>query len=154
MRTRLVAIFYIFFASFACINANAENSTNVEFASSLNSAPCKGTDLSKWTNCVGVIQSTSNIPINSKYAGEFHNGEATGWGIVKMFDDLFYVGQFKGGKKDGKGAPVRPDGSLATNMRGESSEGVWSNNLFISAKEITDPTFLLLVKKIPNELPF
>ena len=59
---------------------------------------CKGSDYSKWSNCVGSIAKSGTA-----YVGEFKNGLYHGQGTFTFSDGATYVGEFKNGKESGSG---------------------------------------------------
>ena len=66
---------------------------------------CKGTDVSKWDNCIGKVSF-----LNAEYVGEFKNGQAHGNGIATHKDGGEYVGEFKNEQADGYGTQTYPNG--------------------------------------------
>ena len=90
---------------------------------------CKGTNSSKWTNCIGFekIKSPSDILIlKGYYVGEYQNGKYDGWGVVDYDDYHTYIGQFKNGNYQGKGIMVDP---IAKD--GKIYRGIWQDGELI-----------------------
>ena len=61
------------------------------FASQVFAEECKGTDVSKWDNCHGILVNPNIL----KYSGEFKNGKANGQGILIYDEGTTYIGEFK-----------------------------------------------------------
>ena len=68
---------------------------------------CDGSDKSKWTNCVGEV----TTPKGQKYIGEFRGGKRTGKGAYTYPHGLKYEGDFVNGRYNGQGTLSQPDGS-------------------------------------------
>ena len=87
---------------------------------------CQGSDVSKWSNCFGLITNKGDFSykgeflngkmhgygesidlraefIGRKYVGEFRNDTLNGQGIFSFPDGSIHVGQFKDGKFNGQG---------------------------------------------------
>jgi len=64
---------------------------------------CKGTDVTKWSNCTG----DSTLKDEYIYKGDFLNGKRHGFGIMNILQPNFkgdkYVGEFKNGTFNGQG---------------------------------------------------
>ena len=90
----------------------------------INLSPCQGKfNSTTWTNCVG----TYVTPKGNKYVGDFKNGKKHGRGIESYANGDQYVGAFKGGKRHGLGKFTSTDG--------KNKEGVWKNNNFSYTKK-------------------
>jgi len=107
---------------------------------------CKGTDVSQWHECRGVIDEsdysyagdfvrgkfegrgilefTADKYQGDYYQGEFKNGLKHGFGIYFFANGEKYAGQYQFGKRNGKGTYSFPDGRAALS-------GMWSNNQFV-----------------------
>ena len=69
--------------------------------------PCRGSDASKWNNCVGNWTS----PAGDTYQGDFKSGTFNGYGTYFAKSNGFqYVGEFKGGSYVGQGSYTLPGG--------------------------------------------
>lgn len=68
---------------------------------------CYGSDKSKWTNCVGKV----TTPKGQKYIGEFRSGKRTGKGAYTYPHGLKYEGDFVNGHYNGQGTLTQPDGT-------------------------------------------
>ena len=84
--------------------------------------PCKGSK-NTWTNCFGTL----TFPDGAKYAGEFKDGKKHGRGTFTDADGTKYVGEFKDGKPHGKGTVTLVDGRVL--------KGIWSNGKRVSGRE-------------------
>ena len=100
--------------------------------------PCKGEDVSKWTNCLGMADYESGVTYvgefkkgqrsgsgisstsdgSSSYDGQWSNGKFNGQGTFIFSDGVKYVGQWKNGEYDGQGTLTYPEGSYT---------GQWKN---------------------------
>ena len=107
---------------------------------------CKGTDVSQWHECRGIVDEadysyagdfvrgkfegrgilefTADKFQGDYYQGEFKNGMKHGFGIYFFANGEKYVGQYQFGKRNGKGTYSFPDGRAALS-------GMWSNNQFV-----------------------
>ncbi|CAM8623359.1 Caspase domain containing protein [Oxalobacteraceae bacterium] len=72
--------------------------------------PCSGTEISKWSNCIGKDKTDDYV-----YVGEFFLGSYQGIGTLEINHKDFrghkYVGQFKDGKYNGQGTYTYSNGS-------------------------------------------
>ncbi len=66
---------------------------------------CKGSDTTKWSNCIGTA--TFN---NSVYVGEWKGGKSHGQGTETYSDGTKYVGEFKNDQSNGKGTITLANG--------------------------------------------
>jgi len=78
--------------------------TTVSAQSSL--PECRGTDVSRWTNCQG----TATYPIG-KYIGEFRDGKPHGRGTGIFADGDKYVGEHRNGLRSGQGTYTYVNGN-------------------------------------------
>ena len=75
----------------------------ISFASAQDTLPtCRGTDVSRWHSCRGVLDEAE-----FSYAGDFRNGKFEGRGILEFTGEKYqgdhYQGEFKSGLKHGFG---------------------------------------------------
>ena len=77
---------------------------------------CQGSDVSKWSNCVGNYNFTNG----SIYVGEFKDGKYNGQGTLTTANGDKYVGEWRDGKHHGYGTLIYSDG---TNYVGEWRDG-------------------------------
>lgn len=68
---------------------------------------CSGLYKAAWTDCVGVV----TTPKGQKYIGEFRDGKRTGKGAYIYPYGLNYEGNFVNGHYKGYGTLIQPDGS-------------------------------------------
>ena len=84
-----------------------------------NLPPCRGSDVSRWSNCTG-LQTTKDFI----YKGEFLNGKMHGSGQMNVLQPDFkgdkYVGEFKDGKYSGQGTYTFANGNKYV---GENKDG-------------------------------
>ena len=78
---------------------------------------CQGSDVSRWTNCVGTRTSANG----SKYVDEWNNGSK-------------YVGEWKDGKINGQGITYRADGTIIRS-------GQWANEVLVQSFAIDTNRF-------------
>ena len=99
---------------------------------------CKGSDTTKWSNCIGTAtfknsvyvgewkggkshgQGTETRSDGAKYVGEFKNDQYNGQGTITFADGNKYVGEFKDGTYNGQGT--------ATFANGDKYVGEYKNN--------------------------
>jgi hypothetical protein len=74
-----------------------------------NSAPCKGTDVSKWNNCIGE-STIYEGDLFLKYEGPWKNGQYHGFGILTIHTGSKYTGEFKNNVYNGQGTFIWADG--------------------------------------------
>ncbi len=84
---------------------------------------CQGSDVSRWTNCVG----TGTFSNGDKYVGEYKDGNRNGLGTFynqgeSQFKGDKYVGEFKGGQFNGQGT--------YTSANGDEYGGQFKDNYF------------------------
>ncbi len=68
---------------------------------------CQGSEVSRWSNCVGTNTSISG----NKYVGEFQDGKPNGQGTVTFENGNKYVGEWKYGKINGQGTYTFANGN-------------------------------------------
>jgi hypothetical protein len=89
---------------------------------------CKGSDTTKWSNCIGTAtfknsvyvgewkggkshgQGTETRSEGDKYVGEFKNDQYNGQGTITFADGNKYVGKFKDGTYNGQGTYTHANG--------------------------------------------
>ena len=86
---------------------------------------CQGSDVSRWTNCVG----TSTFDRMHKYVGEWKNGKPNGQGIFTFVVGSRYVGEFKDGKRNGLGTLFASNGTVI-------DQGIWADNDFVRSAPV------------------
>ena len=59
---------------------------------------CQGSDVSRWSNCVG----SNTFASGNKYVGEFKDGKIYGQGTFTYANGNTYVGEHKNGKRNGQ----------------------------------------------------
>jgi hypothetical protein len=59
---------------------------------------CQGSDVSRWSNCVG----SNTFASGNKYVGEFKDGKIDGQGTYTYANGNKYVGEHKNGKRNGQ----------------------------------------------------
>ena len=74
-----------------------------------NSATCKGTDVSKWNNCIGE-STIYEGDLFLRYEGPWKNGQYNGFGILTIHTGSKYTGEFKNNLYHGQGTFIWPDG--------------------------------------------
>ena len=77
---------------------------------------CQGSDVSRWSNCVGNYNFTNG----SNYVGEFKDGKYNGQGTLTTANGDKYVGEWRDGKHHGYGTLIYSDGA---NYVGEWRDG-------------------------------
>jgi hypothetical protein len=68
---------------------------------------CQGSDVSRWSNCVG----SNTFASGNKYVGEFKDGKINGQGTYTFASGNIYVGEFKDGKINGQGTYTFANGN-------------------------------------------
>lgn len=88
---------------------------------------CQGSDVSRWTNCVGTHSERSSF-FSSEYRGEWKDGKKHGWGEIrwKVFrpsnwlsswdDGGSYIGAFRDNFIDGEGSFRDVDGQFQSGV--------------------------------------
>jgi hypothetical protein len=66
---------------------------------------CQGSDISKWSNCIGSEKLNGN-----EYAGEYKDGKRNGFGTYTYANGGKYVGEFKNNKFNGQGTWTHSSG--------------------------------------------
>ena len=69
---------------------------------------CQGNDVSKWSSCFG----SKTDPSGTKYVGEFKGGKRNGQGTATFASGEKYVGEWKDGKFNGQGTLFASNGSV------------------------------------------
>jgi len=59
---------------------------------------CQGSDVSRWSNCVG----SNTFASGNKYVGEHKNGKPNGQGTYTFANGSIYVGEHKDGRRNGQ----------------------------------------------------
>jgi len=59
--------------------------------------PCQGFESTKWNYCIGIFTFSGG----SKYVGEWKGGKRSGKGTFIYVDGGIYVGEYKDGKQHG-----------------------------------------------------
>jgi len=95
---------------------------------------CKGSDISKWDNCLGTQEIYGQRW--GKYVGEFKNGNFDGFGVYRDYVGDVYVGEWKNGKKEGRGTEGTIDGYTI--------DAEWKDGLVL--KKNGEPDFRLTKK--------
>jgi len=67
---------------------------------------CKGSNYEKWTNCQGIEEWDNG----RKYVGEWKDGKRHGKGIMTHPEGAQYIGQWKEGVPNGEGIETWPNG--------------------------------------------
>ena len=67
---------------------------------------CKGSDTTKWSNCIGTATFEDSV-----YVGEWKNGKSHGQGTETFANGNKYVGDYKDDKRRGQGTYTLPDGA-------------------------------------------
>ena len=100
----------------------ANQVTNVSQAqTSFGNLPvCQGNDVSKWSNCFG----TKTDPSGTKYVGEFKGGKRNGQGTFIFANGNKYVGEWREDKYNGLGTIYASSGTAIL-------EGIWSDDRFV-----------------------
>lgn len=103
--------------------------------------PCQGSDVSKWSQCVGQLSSQDG----TKYIGDFQNGAANGYGFMQTPSKDQIIGEFKDNNVHGIGLHLKPDGEryagefkenkyhgrgLYKKSSGEMINGKWKRDQF------------------------
>ena len=60
---------------------------------------CKGSDASRWSNCVGTVTHANG----ERYVGEFKDGKYNGQGTLTTANGDIYVGEWKDDRRNGQG---------------------------------------------------
>ena len=113
---------------------------------------CRGSDISKWTDCFGTISQN----LGEKYEGEFKNGTRQGQGTFTLVDGSKYVGEFRGGWATGLGTYTYLDGRKyvgefqllqfhgpGTIYAANGSiirQGIWANDRFVRSEPVQQVT--------------
>ena len=79
---------------------------------------CDGEDSKKWTNCEGVF----NYP-DKKYSGEWKDGKREGRGISILNDGTKYVGEWKNDKPNGQGSTTSTYNYFSIKFVGQWKDG-------------------------------
>lgn len=79
---------------------------------------CQGTEISKWTQCVGT-----EIVVDQVYVGEWKNGKSNGQGRLVFSDGDRYIGEFNDDEYSGQGTYFFANGGK---LAGEWKEGLFS----------------------------
>ena len=100
----------------------ANQVTNVSQAqTSFGNLPvCQGNDVSKWSNCFG----SKTDPSGTRYVGEFRGGKRNGQGTFIFANGNKYVGEWMEDKYNGLGAIYASTGAPIL-------EGIWSDDRFV-----------------------
>ena len=59
---------------------------------------CQGSDVSRWSNCVG----SNTFASGNKYVGEHKDGKPNGQGTYTFTNGSIYVGEYKDGRRNGQ----------------------------------------------------
>ena len=86
---------------------------------------CQGNDVSKWSNCFG----TKTDPSGTKYVGEFKGGKRNGQGTFIFANGNKYVGEWREDKYNGLGTIYASTGTAIL-------EGIWSDDRFVRSAPI------------------
>ena len=86
---------------------------------------CQGNDVSKWSNCFG----TKTDPSGTKYVGEFKGGKRNGQGTYIFANGNKYVGEWMEDKYNGLGAIYSSTGTAIL-------EGIWSEDRFVRSAPV------------------
>ena len=105
----------------------ANQVTNVSQAqASFGNLPvCQGNDVSKWSNCFG----SKTDPSGTKYVGEFKGGKRNGQGTFIFANGNKYVGEWREDKYNGLGTIYASTGNAIL-------EGIWSDDRFVRSAPI------------------
>ena len=105
----------------------ANQVTNVSQAqTSFGNLPvCQGNDVSKWSNCFG----SKTDPSGTEYVGEFKGGKRNGQGTFIFANGNKYVGKWIEDKYNGLGAIYSSTGAAIL-------EGIWSEDRFVRSEPV------------------
>ena len=84
---------------------------------------CRGSDTSKWSNCVGTVPDTNG----DKYVGEFKDGEASGHGTYTYAYGGKYVGEWKNDAINGQGTYTDANGEYVGEWKNAKRDGQGTN---------------------------
>jgi len=106
----------------------ANQATNVSPAQTIsfgNLPACQGSNTSYWSNCFG----SKTDPSGTKYVGEFKGGKRNGQGTFIFANGNKYVGEWREDKYNGLGTIYASTGNAIL-------EGIWSDDRFVRSAPI------------------
>ncbi len=129
----------------SAVNQTVATATQQPNISQSNSPACQGSDVSRWSNCVG----TEIFPSGDKYTGEFKSGRFSGRGVYYYLapnqnKGKTFVGEFKDGMYNGLGIEYDRNGVVLNSGKWKNSQiedlfAINSNLFSISTVTSTGP---------------
>ena len=86
---------------------------------------CQGSDVSKWTNCVG----TNTFASGDKYVGDFKDGKRHGRGTYTHANGNIFIGEYKDDKANGLGTFYAAAGSIIR-------QGIYADGNFVRSEPV------------------
>lgn len=124
---------YPFSAKLTAISTNQPiNSAVIQPDISSSTLPaCQGSDISRWSNCVG----SATLNDGNRYVGEFQDGKLNGQGTYISTSGVKLVGEFKDSQLNGQGTVTHPNGEKTVGEFKDGKRNGQGTNTFASGNK-------------------
>ena len=92
---------------------------------------CQGSDISRWSNCVG----SATFNDGNRYVGEFKDGKLNGQGTYISTSGVKLVGEFKDSQLNGQGTVTHPNGEKTVGEFKDGKRNGQGSNTFASGNK-------------------